>query len=54
MCQNDKGWIVMAILDCQLDCTWNELQSRKGEHTYDPNLEAGRETQAFDLDLEVE
>jgi hypothetical protein len=25
--------LVMAILGCQLECIWNELQSRKGGHT---------------------
>ena len=33
---------VMAILGCQLDYIWNELQSRNGGHTCDPDLEAGR------------
>jgi hypothetical protein len=28
VCQVDKGWIVMAILSCQLDYSWNELQFR--------------------------
>ena len=32
----------MAILGCQLDYIWNELQSRNGGHTCDPDLEAGR------------
>lgn len=32
----------MAILGCQLDYIWNELQSRKGGHTWDLDLEAGR------------
>ena len=35
MYQVDKGWIVMAILGCQLDYIWNELQSRNGGHTCD-------------------
>jgi phosphotransferase system glucose/maltose/N-acetylglucosamine-specific IIC component len=34
--------IVMAILGCQLDYIWNELQSGIGRLTSDPNLEAGR------------
>lgn len=32
-----KSWTlhpVMAILDCQLDCIWNELESGNGEHTW--------------------
>ena len=32
----------MAISGCQLDYIWNELQSRIGRLTYDPNLEAQR------------
>ena len=40
LCQVDKGWIVVAIPGCQLDYIWNELQSRIGRLTYDPNLEA--------------
>ena len=42
LCQVDKGWIVVAIPGCQLDYIWNELQSRIGRLTYDPNLEAQR------------
>lgn len=52
VCQVDRGWIVMAILGCQLDYTWNELQSRNGGHTCDLDLEVGRQ-HAFDLDLEA-
>ena len=33
LCQIDKGWIVMAILDRQLASICNELQPREGEHT---------------------
>jgi hypothetical protein len=33
---------VMAILGCQLHCIWNELQSRIGGLTCDPDLVAGR------------
>ena len=29
------------ISGCQLDCIWNELQSRNGGHTSDPDLEVG-------------
>ena len=50
--QNSFVLIVMAILGCQLDCIWDELQSRNGGHTCDPNLEAGRQL-AFDLDVEA-
>jgi hypothetical protein len=32
---------VVAIPGCQLDYIWNELQSRIGRLTRDPNLEAG-------------
>jgi hypothetical protein len=51
-----KGaWIgttaAMAIPSYQLDCVCNELQSRNRGHTYDPDLEAGR--QGFDTDLEA-
>ena len=42
LCQIDKGWIVVGIPGCQLDYIWNELQSRIGRLTYDPNLEAQR------------
>ena len=31
----------MAIFGCQLDCSWNELYSRHGGLTCDPDLEAG-------------
>jgi hypothetical protein len=34
--------LVVAIPGCQLDYIWNELQSRIGRLTSDPNLEAGR------------
>jgi hypothetical protein len=33
---------IMAIPDCHLDSIWNELQSRIGGLTCDPDLEAGR------------
>ena len=33
---------VMAIPGCQLDCIWNELQSKSGGHICDPDLEEGR------------
>ena len=33
---------VVVIPGCQLDYIWNELQSRIGKLTSDPNLEAGR------------
>ena len=42
----------MAILGCQLDYIWNELQSRNGGHPCDLDLEAGRQ-HAFDSDLEA-
>jgi hypothetical protein len=31
----------MAIPGCQLDYIWNELQTRNGRLTCDPDLEAG-------------
>lgn len=34
--------IVVAIPGCQLDYIWNDLHSRNGGHTRDPDLEAGR------------
>ena len=34
------GDSVVAIPHCQLDYIWNELQSRIGRLTYDPNLQA--------------
>jgi hypothetical protein len=43
---------MIAILSCQLDCIWNKLQSRNGDHTYDLDLEA-RRLEAFDADDEV-
>ena len=42
LCQVDKGWIVVVIPGCQLDCIWNEVQSRIGRLTSDPYLEAWR------------
>jgi hypothetical protein len=42
LCPIDKGWIVMFIPGCQLDYIWNELQSRIGGLTCDPDLEDGR------------
>ena len=42
LCQIDKGWTVVTIPGCQLDYIWNELQSKIGRLTCDPNLEAGR------------
>jgi hypothetical protein len=33
---------IMAIPGCQLDNIWDELQSRAGGLTCDPDLEAGR------------
>ena len=33
-------YTVVAIPGCQLDYIWNELQSRNGGHTCDPDLEA--------------
>ena len=44
---------VMAILGCQLDYIWNELQSRNGGLAYDPDLEAGRQVSDLDLDMEI-
>jgi hypothetical protein len=43
---------VMAILGCQLNYIWNELQSRIGGLTSDPNLEAGRLVSDLDLGME--
>ena len=54
----------MAIPGCQLDNIWNELQSRNGGHTCDPDLKAGKhkllawiytwdDKCAFDSDLEA-
>ena len=42
LCQVDKWWIVVAIPGCQLDYIWNELQSRIGRLTCDPDLETER------------
>lgn len=39
---NDTLYIlVMAILGCELDYMWNELQSRIGKLTFDPDLRLG-------------
>lgn len=43
---------VMIIFGRQLDYIWIELKSRSGQHTCDPNLEAGRQY-AFDQNLEA-
>jgi hypothetical protein len=40
--QRSKRANVMAIPGCQLDDIWNELQSKIGRLTCDPNLEVGR------------
>ena len=42
LCPIDKGWTVVTIPGCQLDDIWNELQSKIGRLTCDPNLEVGR------------
>ena len=43
VCQIEKQWIGMAIINVQLDYTSNDLQSRNGGHTSDPGLEAGKQ-----------
>ena len=43
----------MAIPGCQIDYIWNELQSRIGWLTSDPNLEAW-EIKVSDVDLDME
>ena len=43
----------VAIPGCQIDYIWNELQSRIGRLTSDPNLEAW-EIKVSDLDLDME
>jgi hypothetical protein len=43
----------VAIPGCQLDYIWNELQSRIGRPTSDPNVEAGREFSDPDLGMEI-
>jgi hypothetical protein len=40
----------MAILGCHLDCIWNKLQYRNGEHTSGTDLEVGRNKL---LDMEI-
>lgn len=45
--------IIMAISHCQLDCVWNETQSRLGGHTCDPDLEAETHVSLLDLDTEI-
>jgi hypothetical protein len=45
--------IVMAIPGCQLDYVWNELQSRIGGHTCDPDLDAGKHISDLDLGMEI-
>lgn len=52
MGQIDKGWIVMAVLDCQLASICNKLQPREGEHTserFSAWFEEGKSTFILDL-----
>ena len=49
VCQINKGLIILAVPSCQLDYIWNELQSRIGRLTCDPDLEAGRNNNICDL-----
>ena len=51
--QSGKGLAVIPILSYQLNYIWNELQSRIGWLTSDPNLEAW-EIKVSDLDLDME
>jgi hypothetical protein len=44
---------VISIPDGQLDYIWNELQSRNGRHTCDPDFEAGRQVSDLYLDIEI-
>jgi hypothetical protein len=37
-----QNMTVVAIPGCQFDYIWNELQSRIGQLTSHPNLEAGK------------
>jgi hypothetical protein len=43
----------VAIPCCQLDSIWNELQSRIGGLTNDPDVEAGRQVSDLYLDMEI-
>ena len=43
----------MVIPGCQLEYIWNDLQSRSGRHTCDPDLETGRQVSDLDLDMEI-
>jgi len=49
--------ISKAVPGCRLDHIWNELQSRNGGHTCDPDLEASDlgcwDDTTFDPDLEA-
>lgn len=44
---------VVAVSSCQPDYIWNELQSRNGGHTCDPDLEAGGQASDTNLDMEI-
>lgn len=44
---------VTAIPGCQHDYIRNELQSRNGGHTCDPDLEVGTQVSNLDLDMEI-
>ena len=46
------GGLVMAVLGCQVDYVWDELQSINGGHTCGPDFGAGRQHD-FAPDLEV-
>jgi len=42
--KTDKQWIIMSIVNCQLNYIWNKLYSRNGGYTCDPDLEARGES----------
>lgn len=44
---------VLAIPGCHLDYIWNQLQSRNDQHTWDPDLEVGRQVSDLEFDMET-
>ena len=46
-------WFVVAIPGCQLDCIWNELQSRNGRLPSDSFWRLEREVSGLDLGMEI-
>lgn len=43
----------MTLPGSYLDYVWTELQSRKGGHTSNPDLEVARQVSDLDFDMEI-